>query len=239
MSGKQAEVEEVLAALNRTIDDGPARIEFQISLGWTGLAANAPKLRRPMVRLVEKLAARAQVPESPDVGVIDFEAHRCVYGQPGVPEVATLIVGDRRWAGRVGTPVAGLSAKSVVGPQNPLWLIDIVRGAVDVQTTDEEALNGHSCRRVEVHANLGRAAELAPYDMTLSKRNGFWTDLERIPLELWVEKRKGPIRRVRSAGDNGPSSPGWTYSTSASSYPWIGRAWHPPNARRKFCSGPC
>lgn len=206
MSAQQASAEDVLGALDRTVKQGPARGKLQ--LGVEDMFSEAPKLAplvyRPLLRFMFDRLKRMQLPEVPASWVVvDFEGHRCMCGYPWRPDQAALIVGDRRWEGPIGTPVAAVPATSFPVILNPVWAIDLLRGVERVRVKEEEVINGRACQRFEAYADLARAGEHVAYDMAVSTRNGLWRDLRRIPVELWIETRRGLIRRLRVVGDRG------------------------------------
>jgi len=132
----------------------------------------------------------------PAVGVLDFAAHRCMYGYPGKSEV-TVVVKDKQWAGASGTAAQALAPTAASAIQ-PLWLIDLVRGITEAQAEGEEACDGHMCRRFSAHADLNRAADEVPYQMALPQGIDQIAKLTRIPVEVWMDT-EGLIRRIRHA----------------------------------------
>lgn len=128
------------------------------------------------------------------VGVVDFGAHRCMYGYPGRSE-AMLVAGDKLWQGSPGAAVDALSEKPAPAIQ-PLWMLDLVRGVAEAHGGGEEPVDGHTCRRVVGHADLGRAAEAVPYEMALPPGMNQLGQVARVPLELWIDSER-QIRRIR------------------------------------------
>ncbi len=144
MSEEPAAAADVRAALERTVSQGTARIEFRCELPFDFDALKAPKTRRPdghplrglirrlgvaligvvlagAMRLVERWWRKNA--EQPAAGVIDFEAQRCMYADPSRSTV-TLVVGDRTWRGPSGTAVDAVSA-DYASTMQPLWVIDL------------------------------------------------------------------------------------------------------------------
>ncbi|MDQ4048223.1 MAG: hypothetical protein M3131_02420 [Actinomycetota bacterium] len=128
------------------------------------------------------------------VGVIDFDAHRCIYGSPARSEV-TLVEGDEYREGAPGTAVDSLSKRSASWIQ-PLWLLDLIRGLQEAQASGEEVLDGHTCRRFVGHADLQRAADGVPYDIAVPLGLEQLGQLKEIPVELWIDRQRH-IRRIR------------------------------------------
>lgn len=149
-------------------------------------------LRRLLGYAFNKLEAEAAI------GVIDFEAHRCVHHSGrSHPE---LVVGDRRWRGATGRAVDGLSGDPASASQ-PLWLVDLVRGVVDAREQAAEGLHGRATRRLSAHADLNRAAEAVSYQMAVPAGIHQLGDLEHIALEVWIDD-DDCIRRIRhTSGD--------------------------------------
>jgi len=132
------------------------------------------------------------------VGIIDFEANRCVY-YPARSK-AEMIIGDRRWYGAPGATVDGLVA-SPASELQPLWLVDLLRGVVDAREQGAERLDGHTARRFCAHADLNRAAEGISYQMAVPSDMDQRVDLTHIAVEVWVDD-DDYIRRIRHASGN-------------------------------------
>ncbi len=158
--------------------------------------------RRLFERWTREVEAQRQT------GVIDFAAHRCMYGPYKVSkerEEAVLVVQDRLWRGAPGTAVDRLSADATSTLQ-PLWLVDLVRGVVDATEQAREVLGGHTCRLFAAHADLNRAAEALSYQVAIPQGVGQLDDLKRIPVEVWVDDDRN-IRRIRhTTGGPGTST---------------------------------
>jgi hypothetical protein len=149
-------------------------------------------------------------------GVVDFAGHRCMYGPYKASrnrEEAVLVVGDRKWSGAPGTPVDQLAAEDA-GWMQPLWLIDLLGGIAEDRGQAREVLGGARCTRFAAHVNLFRASEVLSYDLALPtgvKRLG---DLEKVPVELWIDDA-GYIRRIQhSSGEGGE----WSVTLDLSSF---------------------
>jgi hypothetical protein len=207
--------DEVLAALERTFGRGSARIEFSWEFSvdfevsaWRSSWREPGSLVRRLGRQLGRQAAQVlwrlmlrltrrwmrKMASQSAVGVLDFGAHRCMYGYPGKPEV-TLVVGDEQWAGAPGAAVDALVASPASATQ-PLWLIDLARGIKEARGQGEEILKGHACRRFAGHADLNQAADAVSYPMALPMGIRQLDELTRIPVEVWID-REGLIRRIR------------------------------------------
>ncbi|MEJ7893448.1 MAG: hypothetical protein WKF94_12500 [Solirubrobacteraceae bacterium] len=91
----------------------------------------------------------------------------------------------------------------------PLWLVDIVRGVIDVGQPAADDIAGQPCRRFAAHADLLRAADAVAYQMAVPPGMEKVDDMRRIPVEVWVGD-DGYIRRVRHTSGR-PNQP---YGTS-------------------------
>ncbi len=211
----QADAEELLAALERTVSHETARIElrFELStrhLGWTQISrpgrqpsGGAPPRRVTgrfgdgLIRVTlwgtGRLLRRWVEGERPRAGVLDFEGQRCMYGDPS-PSTAVLVVGDRTWNGPF--PAAVESDGAAASTLQPLWLLDLVRGAVSAREQTPQLLDGRPCRRFSALADLNRAAEAVAYRLALPMGMKHLDDLTRIRAEVWVDD-DGCIRRIR------------------------------------------
>ncbi|MDQ6776108.1 MAG: hypothetical protein M3071_07805 [Actinomycetota bacterium] len=214
MSQEPATGEEVLAALERTLRCGSARIEFRFQVSLDDAFASESgstrprggSVRRRLIWLVESVVSRMFEWGMPRlvkrlskrmaegmVGIIDFEANRCVYYESR--SKAEMIVRDRRWHGAPGTTVEGLSAGPASALQ-PLWMVDLVRGVVDAREQGAELLDGRTVRRFSAHADLNRAAGAVSYEMAIPLGIDRLNDLTHIAAEVWVDD-DGHIRRIR------------------------------------------
>lgn len=206
MPGAGEPVDVVRGALERIASRGVARVELRSSINVIEVIRGFPGgwMRWPLERVMKGREELFRRVETHQVGALDFRGHRWTGTHPDLPAQAGLIVGNRRWTGASGTPVASLSARWISPVLNPVWLFDLVRGVTEARAGDEEVLGGLSCRRLSVRASLSRANQAAPYDMALkvAERNEVWADLERIPAEVWVDAGGG-IRRLRYEGGGG------------------------------------
>jgi len=159
----------------------------RLLMHWAGKLA-VSTLRRLLKRWIDKLVAQ------PAVGIVDFGAHRCMYGHPGRSEV-TLVAGDEYWHGAAGTAVDDLSKKPASVLQ-PLWLLDLVRGVEETHAIGDERVDGHTCRHLVGHADLNRAADAVCYEMPVPQGMDQLGQLARLSLELWVDPER-QIRRIR------------------------------------------
>ena len=116
---------------------------------------------------------------------------------------ATMVVGDEAWSGRSGRPIATLP-RDAASKMGPLWLFDIARGTIDVASAGQEVVRGQTCRRVLLHADLGRAAAAAGIDLGLPLDAASYAELGRVPVYAWVD-RDGEIKRLRHEGKAGLS----------------------------------
>jgi hypothetical protein len=169
----------------------------RLLMRWAGkLAASA------MVRLSKRWMGKLGAQRA--VGVIDFDAHRCMYGYREQSEV-TLVAGDEYWHGEPGTSVDAVSQKPASATQ-PLWLLDLVRGVAEAHESGEELLDGHTCRRFVGHADLNHAAAAVPYEMAVPSGMNQLGQLTRIPVELWIDPER-QIRRICHNSGERPNAP--------------------------------
>jgi hypothetical protein len=170
----------------------------RLFMRWAGKLA-ALAMGRLAKRWMGKLGAQRAV------GVIDFDAHRCMYGYRGRRSEATLVAGDKYWHGEPGTSVDAASEKPAPATQ-PLWLLDLVRGVAEAHVSGEELLDGHTCRRFVGHADLNRAAAAVPYEMAVPPGMDQLGQLTRIPVELWIDPER-QIRRICQNSGERPNAP--------------------------------
>ncbi len=192
MAQESATIEEVLRAHERTLRCGSARIVLSSQIAVLTRMFLFGMRVVFLLRRSSKTVYSPKMLEEPMPGIIDLEAHRCVYHEDR--SKAELIVGDRCWHGAPRTTVDGRSAQPASAYQ-PLWLVDVVGGVVDATEQAPEAVNGRMTRRFSAHADLNRAAETVPYKMALPP-GGKYFRVTRISLEVWVD-HDGYIRRIR------------------------------------------
>jgi hypothetical protein len=240
LSDESAEREQLLLdAIERTICSGTARMEyrFQVSLAEdlfsSKTRSTARKRGSRLSRLLRRLGAVAgrglwwavrrlvdrwtrKMAAQLHPGVVDFAGHRCMYGPykaTRAREEAVVVVEDRKWSGAPGTPLDRLAAEDA-GAMQPLWLIDLLGGITEGQRQAREVLGGARCTRFAAHANLCRAGEALAYQVAVPtgiKRLG---DLEKIPVELWIDE-EGYLRRIQhSSGEGGE----WTLTLDLSDF---------------------
>ena len=131
----------------------------------------------------------------PVEGVVDYEAHRCMYRHPKARQV-TLVVGDRSWHGDAGAAAATIRETPASALQ-PLWLLDLLRGIEEgFEPGEEEILEGHTCRRFAGNADLLDAAGAVSYELWVPTGAGSVGQLRRVPVELWLDSERR-IRRIR------------------------------------------
>jgi hypothetical protein len=210
----------VVEALERTIASGSARLQLRFELRWPDdLSARDfrwagetgdPAARR-LWRWLGSIAIRAFVWGSrrlvhrwskaaaqPQHGVIDFAAHRCMYGPVKVfkeREEAVLVVEDRYWTGAPGEPIDRLSAKTASAYQ-PLWLLNLLRGVIDAEERGVDLVHGQPCTHFGAEVDLPCAADAISYEMALPPGVSQLQDLKEVPVEVWIDD-EGYVRRAR------------------------------------------
>jgi hypothetical protein len=126
-------------------------------------------------------------------GYVDLAGRRFLldYGS-----YARLHVDGREWSGRSGRPVSTLGAGEQERLPAPLWLLDLLRGAVRADEEGVEEVRSVPCRRVRVEADLGAASRLVPGGMPVPEMPRF-EDLLALPVHVWLAE--DGVRRVRCA----------------------------------------
>jgi hypothetical protein len=199
--------EVVLGALERTVGRGSARIEFRFDAKFEDAFTSGPgpsplhgdlkgrllwrMLRWVLPRLV------THITKEPSTGVVDFQAHRCVFGSSRPTWNSDLIIGNRHWSGSPGTTLAGLHDKPATTSQ-PLWLVDLLRGVVDAREQAVEDIDGRSARRFLAHADLDHASAAASYTLAVPDDAEKHTDDGHVAVDVWIDD-DGHIRRIRHA----------------------------------------
>lgn len=194
--------EYLLQALDRTLETGGARARFTFAQQFK-LPESSPRRRggllRPLVRVGSFAGRRAFTAglgklggDLVGEGYIDFGGHRSAFAYGSF---AVMVVGDRMWMGRSGTPIATLPEERASWLE-PLWLIDLVRGVTDFEVRGEELVGDRTCQRLYAYADLGRAAAASPSDLPVPTGADRYGDLLRLPLELWIDEQNH-IRRAR------------------------------------------
>jgi len=199
--------ESLLQALDRTLATGCARVEFEFAQQFPVLPDFPPRRRggllRPLIRAGSTASKRAftaglgkLTKDLRGEGCIDFRAHRCAldYGS-----YAMIVVGDRMWSGRSGRPLATLPDEAATSIE-PTWLLDLDRGVTDVEAHGKELVSGRRCRHLLAHADMGRAAAVAPAGLPVPHCAARYGDLLRLPLELWLDE-EDYIRRLRQGDE--------------------------------------
>jgi len=195
--------EVVLGALERTVGRGSARIEFRCDAKLEDASTSGPG-RSPLPgdlkgrllwRMMGWLLPRfiTHITKEPATGVVDFQAHRCVFGSS--PGNSSLIIGDRHWSGSPGTSLAGLRDKPATTFQ-PLWLVDLLGGVVDARGQAVEDIDGRSAWRYLAHADLDHASAAASYTLAVPDDAEKRTDDGHVAVDVWIDD-DGHIRRIR------------------------------------------
>ncbi len=219
---------QVVEALEHTFGSGSARLQLRFESRWpddvsasdfgspseTGDPA-ARRLRRWLVAValrafiwgIRRVMNRwSKAAAQPQLGVIDFAAHRCMYGPLNVSkerEEAVLVVEDRYWTGAPGVQIDRLSAKTASAYQ-PLWLLNVLRGVVDAENRGIDFLHGQTCTHFGVQVDLLRAADALAYEMALPPDVRHLQELKKIPVEVWIDG-EGYVRRARHTAAGGTS----------------------------------
>jgi len=168
--------------------------------------AIAPRLLSATMLLLDRWLHKTWAPYAVAIGVIDFGAHRCMYGYAGKSD-AVLVIGDRSWSGSAGSAVDGLRAGRA-SVEKPPWLFDLVRGVVEARELPPEEVAGRTLRRFSAVADLNRVAQAVDHHVALPSLGLKWlVDLRKIAVEVWVDDG-GRIRRLRrtEGPDDAPTS---------------------------------
>ena len=196
--------EVVLGALERTVGRGSARIEFRFDAKLEDASTSGPG-RSPLHgdlkgRLLWRMLGWAlprfitHITKEPATGVIDFQAHRCVFGSS--PGNSDLIIGDRRWSGSPGTSLTMYLPPPATTTWQPLWLVDLLGGVVDARGQAVEDIDGRSAWRYLAHADLDRASAAASYTLAVPADAEARTDDGHVAVDVWIDD-DGHIRRIR------------------------------------------
>ena len=219
---------QVVEALERTLESGSARLHLRFETRWPddlsasdlrGAGKTGDPAARRLRRWLGAVALRAffwgsrrvmdrwiKTTAQPQLGVIDFAAHRCMYGPLKVSkerEEAVLVVEDRYWTGAPGEQIDRLSANTASAYQ-PLWLLNVLRGVVGAEKRGVDFLHGQTCTHLGVQVDLLRAADALTYEMALPLGVRQLQELKKIPVEVWIDG-EGYVRRARHTAAGGTS----------------------------------
>ncbi len=212
---------QVVEALEHTFGSASARLQLRFEARWPDDLSTSdfgspsetgdPAARR-LWRWLGAVALRAfiwgirrvtdrwaKTAAQPQLGVIDFAAHRCMYGPLKVSKErkeAVLVVEDRYWTEAPGEQIDRLSVKSASAYQ-PLWLLNLLRGVVDAEKRGVDFLHGQTCTHFGAQADLLRAADALAYETALPPPGvSQLQELKKIPVEVWIDA-EGYVRRAR------------------------------------------
>jgi len=139
--------------------------------------------------------------QEPQQGWIDFRAWRvAVTGDP----IPWMVADGEYRTGPPGSSVSGSVTTVQVWPPragDPLWLLDLLRGAETAVEETSEPVGGVTCTRFAVQADLCKADAQARFPMAVPNDVRLVRELAQLPLELWLDDEKR-IRRVRSGLTN-------------------------------------
>ena len=147
-------------------------------------------------------------------GVIDFGQQRSLVPMDGKSWVLTTPA--REYMGEPGEWELEIAADEVIGFNKPFWLLALLGGLVDAQSQDESYLHGERCRVFKAVASYSRAAKASPTALGPfigGPRLAHTFDVERMPLDVWVDAEHRVRRVVLFIGDGGLDiGAGWTMS---------------------------
>jgi hypothetical protein len=176
------------AALERTMAAGTARLTLATHYDFRRSSPLGRRRGGLLGAAVQRVLGAAEGAEVRG-GEIDFAAGRATLAGA---RRSVLVVGDREWTGRPGTPVAD-ATEAAATPQQPLWVFDLCRGIVDAEHAGGGAWSHH-----RAHTDLMRVGGAVPYEVAmpfLVERVG---TVARLPVDVWTDA-DGRIRRVRVA----------------------------------------
>jgi hypothetical protein len=155
-------------------------------LGWVALFA-AFRAADSVLRVGRRKPAGDAWSLGSAVGVVDLVQHRaCVdYGA-----FAILEKDDQEWRGASGSPLEAILHKPHSSALQPLWLIDLLRGA---HSASRESSNG-DVASYSVTVDLAAAVSAAGRDLALPG-GGTYRSLELLPLT--VELRGADLASIR------------------------------------------
>jgi hypothetical protein len=191
----------IAEAVDATVAAGSARLELTIEHRLTPMPASAPSPAmmfqgalapmRPLARRVGRRVEKALIGPKRAEGLVDF-GHRLVALDYGFR--AELIEDGREWSGRAGGERShgrGTSADW----QQPLWLIDLLRGVVEAVPRGRETIRDRSCLRLAARADLITASRAAPGPMAVPPVPRY-QELGRLPVDCWIDETL-LVRRLR------------------------------------------
>ena len=126
------------------------------------------------------------------MGVADFEHARFLYNSDG--ECWRLFAPGREYVGGFDEWEMVRTATAVIAAEEPIWLLEILSGAVEVVEDGTESILGENCSRYLATVRFADAAavcsrELAPPTTVRG------LDADKIPLRVWLDDA-GRARRV-------------------------------------------
>ncbi len=197
----------VARALECTLEAGPAWFAFEIEHRLPELSRAATGPRRSLVsaggralgalvKTVGRTALRRVFRPLSAEGVLDLANGRYMMDFGGF---AMLGTGQQRCSGRSGRAVSTLPEE---GPTmwEPLWLFALLQGATEAHAMGTEPLHGSACRRVEILADVPRAAAACPGDLPLPPAERY-SDLLGLPIEVWMhdaERTRRVVLEIKS-----------------------------------------
>jgi len=178
----------IARGLDATLAAGTARIELTIAHELPSMPASAPSPAlmfpapvRPLARRIGRRVERAMLGPRRADGLIDLR-RRIVALDFG--RRADLIDGGRSWSGMSGAERPARSGSA--DWQQPLWLLDLLRGVVAAEARGTEPVAGAACLRLAATADLIRASRAAPGPMAVPFAPSY-AALGRLPAECWLD----------------------------------------------------
>jgi hypothetical protein len=186
VSGPAGEAAEVLEALERTKEAGPASCEYE----WQFSFPDPRRSRRGGLIgwLGRRLEERLNRPMRGS-GVVDVGARSAAIDFGGF---AVVIREGREWSGRSGRLLSSLPSKSMRMYQ-PLWLSDLVTGVTEAREVGVERVGGRDCRHFSAVADAVVVATKTDFLLPSKRR---LAALRAVPVDVWIDA-DGLIRRLR------------------------------------------
>ena len=221
-------VDALRRARERTLAAGSARIALSTEYTWSLPAL--PRRRRggvlrPVLNVAKaagkrawRLAARSAHRLEAE-GVLDLRGRRFMldYGS-----YARLSAGGRQWSGRSGQLLSTLPSDRDVLDGAPLWLLDLLAGAVDARDEGSNDVRGTRCRHLAVTADMSVASRATPGGLTIRTAIGTsatFEDLLALAVAVWLDDAH--IRRVRFASEHSTETLElWDFGTPVDDLDW-------------------
>jgi hypothetical protein len=107
-----------------------------------------------------------------------------------------VVVGSQAWYGQPGQLLAGKESFAA-DTTNPLWLLALLKGVVEVSPAESVVVSGERCRSFAAIADLARASAATPGGLPVCEVPRF-EELLALPITIALDI-EGRVRRVAGA----------------------------------------